>query len=157
MTTSGRAHVDQYSPGLHSQYPCPHSEPQLTPTTPGDPPVPTGKSSPGFCGVTALCWVPVHVVSVCIHKSGICFLQSCEALLSFKTKCSGGSSSRSQTLRLGSLMWRLELSLLWVILCNTVFFSFFFLVCGSPSWPVWDFFFLVVSCSLWDLSSLTRD
>ena len=36
-------------------------------------------------------------------------------------------------------------------------FFFFFLVCGSPRWPGWDFFFLAVSCSLWTLNSLTRD
>ena len=133
MTTSGRAHIDQYSPGLHSQYPCPHSELQLTPTTPGDPPVPTGKSSPGFCGVTALCWVPVHVKS-CVHPLRV------ESLLppvlwssctvggptdeQNKTQCSGGSYSWCQTLRLEKLMWGSELSLLWEKLCCIITFQF---------------------------------
>ena len=47
--------------GLCYQCPCSHSELHSTPASPGDPPKPLGKSSPGSYGVTALCWVPVHV------------------------------------------------------------------------------------------------
>ena len=54
METPGRAHAQEFSFG-------PHSEPQPTPTSPGDPTVPAGRSGPGSYGVTALPQVPVHV------------------------------------------------------------------------------------------------
>ena len=44
--------------GLHHQCSCPHSEPQLTPASSGDPPRPAGRSGPGSYGVIALSWVP---------------------------------------------------------------------------------------------------
>ena len=56
-----------------------------------------------------------------------------EAPLTFKAKCSGGSSSQFQIPILGSLTWGSELSLLWENLCDIII-----LVCGSPTWWVWD-------------------
>ena len=47
--------------GICHQRPCLHSEPQLTPTSPGYPLRPAGRSNSGFYGVTALSWVPVHM------------------------------------------------------------------------------------------------
>ena len=56
-------------------------------------------------------------------------------LLAFKAKCSGGSF-QCQTLRLGSLPWDLELSLLWESLCDTIIFP----VCGLPTqWLGFDY------------------
>ena len=74
MATSRRAHTNQYSLGLCHQSPCPLSEPQLTPTSPGDPLWLVGRSSPGSYGVTTLCWVPVYVRScVCPPRWRLCF------------------------------------------------------------------------------------
>ena len=53
MATFRGAHVDDYSGRLCHQRPCPHSEPKLTPTTPGD--------CKPTCRVAALPWVSVHV------------------------------------------------------------------------------------------------
>lgn len=60
METPGRAHSNKYSLGPCHQYLCPHSEPQLTPSSPGNPPRSTIRSLSGSFGVTALPWVPVH-------------------------------------------------------------------------------------------------
>ena len=116
--------------GLFHQCPCSHSEPQLTPASPGDPPRPAGRSCPGSCGVTALPWVPVHM-KPCVHTPRVESLfplvlcSSCtQALLAFKAKCSGSSSSQCQTSRLGSLTWGSEVSLLWENLCDTIIFQF---------------------------------
>ena len=40
---------------------CPHSEPQPIPASQRDPLRPVRRCGPGFCGVTALPWIPVHV------------------------------------------------------------------------------------------------
>ena len=116
--------------GICHQCPCLHSEPQLTPTSPGDPPRPTGGSGPGSYGVTALPWVPVHM-KPCVHPPRVESLfppilwSSCtQALLAFKAKCSGGSSFWCQMPSLGSLTWGLELSLLRENLCNIIIFHF---------------------------------
>ena len=47
-----------------------------------------------------------------------------QALLAFKAKCSGVSTSQCQTLRLGSLRWISELSLLGKKLCERIIFYF---------------------------------
>ena len=57
--------------GLCHHCPCPHSEPQLTPTSPGDPPRSVGRSGPGFYRVIALLWVSVHRTTCVSSKSGI--------------------------------------------------------------------------------------
>ena len=116
--------------GLCLQCPCPHSEPQLTPTSLGDPPRPAGRSGSGSYVVTALPWVPVHVKPY-VHLSRVesLFLSvlcsSCtQAPKAFKAKCSGGYSFQCQTPRLGSLMGSSELSLLWENLCDIIIFQF---------------------------------
>ena len=85
--------------GLCQQCPCLHSEPELTPISPGDLPRPASGFGPGSYGVTALPWVPVHVKS-CVHLPRVKSLfppvlcSSCtQASLAFKAKCFGGSSS----------------------------------------------------------------
>ena len=65
---------------LSHQCPCPHCEPQLTPTSPGDPPRPAGWSGPGFYGVTTLPRVPCTWNLVCaLQELSFCFPQSCAA------------------------------------------------------------------------------
>ena len=46
---------------LYYQSPCPHSDLQPPPSSPGDPPRLLGRSNPGSYGGTALCFIPVHV------------------------------------------------------------------------------------------------
>ena len=122
---------------LHHQCPCPHSEPRLCPASLGDPPWPTGTSSPGSRGITAFCWIPVHVKScVCLPRmeslfSPVLWSSSTQVSLAFKAKCYGGSSSFCQTLRL----WGLELSFLCENLWDTVIFQF---VCHpSSGYGIW--------------------
>lgn len=50
MATSRRAHT--IPSGLCHQYPCPHTESQLTPASPGDSLRPAGRPGPGSCGVS---------------------------------------------------------------------------------------------------------
>ena len=85
--------------GLHYQCLCPHSGLQPTLTSPGDPPRPLGRSSPGSYGGTAFCCILVHVRS-CVHPPRVESLfpptlwSFCtQALLGFKAKCFEGSSS----------------------------------------------------------------
>ena len=115
--------------GLCHQCPCPHSEPQPTPASPGEPPRPAGRSGPGSYGVTALPWVPVHM-KPCVHPPRVESLfppvvwSSCTQVpLAFKPKCSEGSSSQCQTPRLESLTWGSDLSLLWENLCDIIIFQ----------------------------------
>ena len=81
--------------GICHQWPCPTSEPQPSPASPGDPPRPTGRSGPGSYGVTALPWVPVHMKPcVCPLRVESLFpsvlWSSCtQAPLASKVKCSG--------------------------------------------------------------------
>ena len=64
---------------------CPHNEPQPTPASPGDPPRPVSRFSPGSYGVTALPWVPVHVKAcVCPPRVESLFPQSCGGALALK-------------------------------------------------------------------------
>ena len=93
--------------GLCHQYPCPHSEPQSSPTSQGDPPRLTDRSGLGSNGVIALHCLLVHV-KTCVYPPRMEFLfppvlwSSCiEAPLAFKIKCSVGSSSRYQILQTG--------------------------------------------------------
>ena len=53
-----------------------------------------------------------------------------QALLAFRAKCSGSSSSQSRTPRLGSAMWGLDPSFIGGHLCN---FNYLLLV-DSPAW-----------------------
>ena len=116
--------------GVCHQCPFPHSEPQLTPTSPGDALRPTGKSGPGSYGVTALVWVPVYM-KPCVRPPRVeslflpfLWIPCTQAPLASKAKCSEGSSSQCQTPRLGSLIWGSELSLLWENLCDVIIFQF---------------------------------
>ena len=112
------------------QCPYPHSEPHLTPTSPGDLLKCLSRSSPGFCGVIALCWVPVHV-KLCVCSPwvesvfSLVLGSSCaQSPLAFKANCSGSSSSRCQTQRLGNLASSSEFSLQWENLCVIIILQF---------------------------------
>ena len=138
--TSRRAHMPMSTPCyLCYQCPCPHSESQPLPASPGDPPRPAGRSGPGLYGVTAFSLGLGAHESLCVpSKSGVSVSPSPVKFLwssptGFKAKCSGGSPSQCQTPRLGSLMWGSELSLLWENLCDIIIFQF-----GLPTWRVRD-------------------
>ena len=133
--------------GLCYQCCCLHSELQPSPASPGDPPRPLGRSSPGSYGVTALCWVQVLVVP-CVHPPRVESLfppalwGSCpQDPLVFKAKCSGGSSSRCQTLRLS---WRVIF--MWecpCVACMGLNFFSFWLQCLFSVWMSATSFFSV--------------
>ena len=142
--------------GLHYHCPCPHSKPQPTPTSPGYPPIFIWRYSPGPCGVTIFCWIPVYVKPCfCPPSIESLFLpvlwSSCPLLLlAFKAKCFGDDCSYCHTL--GSLMWGSELSYLWENLCD-IFFRF---MDHSPSaYEIWSCHESVPPfISLWLLSFL---
>ena len=74
---------------------APTVEPQVTPTSPGDPLRPSGSSGPISCWVTVLPWVPVSM-KPCVHHPNMESLfplvlwSSCtQGLLAFKAKCFG--------------------------------------------------------------------
>ena len=99
MEDSRGAHADDYSLRPLLPVSFPHSEPQSTPASPGDPLKSTGRSGPYFYGGPALPWDPVHM-KPCMCPPSVGFLfppvlqSSCtQALLVFNAKCSGGSSS----------------------------------------------------------------
>ena len=151
------------SRGLCHQCSCPNSEPKPTP-----PPQETFQ----------YLWVGLAQSSV---ESLLCAGSLCMSYLCASTGVESASLSpvellyaspavlqnqilwrllpRSQTLRLGSLMWRLELSLLVRSSAIQPFFLFlnFWVTHLASMGFLFFFFFLAVSCSLWDLSSLTRD
>ena len=109
METSRSAYADQYSLRPLQPVSLLPSELQPTRASPGDLPRPLGRSSPGSFGDTALCWVPVHM-RPCVRPLGMESLypstllgSHTQAPLAFKAKCSGGSSSRCQSL---TLCWR---------------------------------------------------
>ena len=113
----------------HCQCLCPCSEPQLPPASTGDPPILSGKSGSVSYEVTAFIpWVLVRVRPyVCLPRVEFLFppvlWNSCDqTLLAFKARFTGGSSSRCQTPRLGSLTWGSELSLLWENFCGIIIF-----------------------------------
>ena len=81
---------------------CPHSEPNSTHHPPGDSLSTAVRSAPGSYGVTVLLYILVHKKPCVCSPRGVSFLpvlwSSCaEALLTFKARCSGGSSSWCQT------------------------------------------------------------
>ena len=84
--------------GLHHQCPCPHSEPQLTPTSPEDPPRSEGMSGPGSYGVTRSQRTQNLVCA--LQEWSFCFLCSpcTQALLAFKIKCFGALSPSARPL-----------------------------------------------------------
>ena len=105
--------------------PCSCGEPQLPPTSAGDPPTLAGSSGSvllwGHCSFfrvlmhTLLCVCPPRVESL----FPTVLSKSCNQIpLAFKVWFSGNSSSRCWTPRLGSLMWGSEPSLQWVDFCD---------------------------------------
>ena len=119
------------------QYPCPCSEPQLPPTSAGDPPTLVGRSASVSYRVTApSSWVLVHtLLCVCPPRVGCLFppvlAKSCNQIpLAFKVRFSGNSSSCCRTPRLGSLTWGSEPSLQWVDFCGVSVLQF---VSHTPS------------------------
>ena len=98
------------------------------PVFPGDPPRTALRSDPDGYGFFALSWDPVHI-NAYVHLSSaeslfppVLWHFCAQAPLPLNTKCSGGSS-QFQISRPGNLMWGLELSLLWLNLCNIVTFQ----------------------------------
>ena len=137
-----RAHTDQYSEPSTTSVLSPtvsHSQPLPHHGTLQDPQVGLAQAPME----SLLCaGSPVHVKS-CVHPPRVESLfppvlwSSCtQALLAFKVKCSGGSSSWCQTLRMGSLTWGSELSLLWGNLCDIIIFQF---VCHPPAGMGFDY------------------
>ena len=139
-----RPHADHIPWGLCHQCPCPHSEPQLTHCLPRRPSRPAGRSIPGSCGVTSLCWVPVHTKS-CVCSPGV------ESLV---------SPSRVELLH--SIPAGLESQELWGLLLlrpdpqagepdvglriltpvgEPLPYNYF-PVCWSPTWRVWNLIIL---------------
>ena len=109
---------------------CPCIEPQQPPTSAGDPAIPAGRSGPGSYEVTGFFpWV-VHT-RPCVPPLRVEFLfppvlwSSCnQTPLAFTARFSQGSSSRCQTLSLGSLTWGSKLSLLWQSFCGIIILQF---------------------------------
>ena len=127
-------HADECS--LIYQAPESVSPGWATATSPGDPPRPADRSSPGFCQITAFALGPVHVrFCVCTLRVKSLFppflWNSCnQAPLAFKAKCSGGSSSPCQTPGLGVESDRLRtLTSLGELLQYN-----YSLVCGLHTW-----------------------
>ena len=111
---------------------CPCSEPQLPPTSAGDPPILAGRSGPLFLGITAFLppgsWCAWDFVCA-LQEWSFCFSQSCgspamKPCWAFKGLISGDSSSCCRAPRLGSLTWGSELSLLWDNFRGIIVFQF---------------------------------
>ena len=131
MVDSRRAHAKEYLPELLLPVSCPHSEPQLPPTSAGDPPTLAGRSGSISYRVTAPSpWVLMHtLLCVCPPRVEPLFpavlSKSCsQILLAFKVWFSGNSSSHCQTPRLGSLTWGSDPSLQCVESCGIIFLQF---------------------------------
>ena len=131
MVASGRAHANGYFAELPGQCPCPCGEPQLPPTSAGDPSILAGRSGPVSYGVTA--FIPLVLLHTRVgvspprveSLSPPVLWKSCDQTqLAFKARFSGDSSSCCQTPRLGSLTWGSELSLLWDNFCGIIVFQF---------------------------------
>ena len=106
--------------GLHHQCPCPHSEPQWAPSSPEDPPGPTGRPSPGsyellLCPGSHCMWSLVCTPRVESLFAPVLWSTCPQAPPAFKAKCSEDSSSWCQSVRLGSLTWGSGLSLHLVV------------------------------------------
>ena len=88
-----------------------------------------GRSGPVSCEVAAFtpgawsAWDLVCVLQECCLFPPVLWSFLDDAPLTFKAKCSEGSSSWCQIPRLVSLMWVSEFSLLWKNLCDTIFQS----------------------------------
>jgi len=92
MVASRGVHTDYYSLGPLPPVSFPHSEPEPTPESQGDPPKPTDRSGPDSYGVTASPWDPMHK-KLWVHPQRVKSLilpvpwSSCtQALLAFNTK-----------------------------------------------------------------------
>ena len=125
MADSGRAHAKEYFPELLLPVSLSLGEPQLPPTSAGDPSTLAGRSgsvSPqGHCSFpwvqmrTLLCVCPPRVESLFPPV----LPKSCNQIqLAFKVWFSRNSSSHCRTPRLGSLMWVSEPSLQWMDFCG---------------------------------------
>ena len=111
--------------------PFPHSEPQPPPTSAREAPTLAGRSHSVSYGVTALsprvlmctllCECPLTVESL---FPPVLSMPCNQIPLAFKVWFSGNSSSRFQTLRLGSLMWGSEPLLQWVDFCGIIVLQF---------------------------------
>ena len=101
------------------------SEPQPSPTSTGDAPIPAGRSGPGSHEAIAFFpWVLVHTGTVELLFPPVIWGSWDQTPWAFKARFSGGSSFCCQAPRLGSLMWGSELSLLWENLCDIIIFQF---------------------------------
>ena len=154
LAASRGAHTNQYFPvRLSPKCLWPHSEPQL-PTSPGDPPNQQVGLAQAPMKSLLFLWVPEHL-RPCGHPPRVEFLlhpvlwSSCgQALMTFKAKCSGSTSSWCQTPRLGSLTWGSELSFLQENLCDMIIFqsvghppggygTWFYHECAPPAISLW--------------------
>ena len=100
------------------------------PVLPEDPPRTTGRSDPDSYGVSALPREPIHMKACGVFhfKSGVSIFPSLMELLCISPagpQCQmlQGLLLPCQNPRGGNLMWGLELSLLWVSLCDIVTFQ----------------------------------
>lgn len=120
---------------------CPHSQLQLTTSTPGDPSRPIGMSRPGSYAVTVFFCVLVCIeIEVFPPRVESLFLpvlwSSCtQAPLAFKFKYSGVSFSLCQTLQLwGILIQGSELSRISKNLCD----KYNYLCCPTSGYGIWS-------------------
>ena len=107
----------------------PSQQATFTPVFRGCPPRTAVRFDPDSYEDFALPWDPVHM-KFCVHllRMGSPFppvpWSSCtQAPLAFNARCSRGSFSQCQIPTRESLMWGSELSLLYVILCDTITFQ----------------------------------
>ena len=110
--------------GLHYPCPCPHSEPQPTPISPGDPPRPTGRSRPGSYGVIACALGRSAHENLCAPSSPVQLLHSCPTGLQSQMLWGLLTIPGPQA---GELTWGSELS------CGSEMYNYL-PVCGSSSW-----------------------
>ena len=128
----------------HHQCLCPHSEPQLPPTSPGDPPRPAGRSGPSSYEKLLFPLVAVHT-RLCVCPTRVEFLfppvlwSSCDqAPLAFKAKCSGELLLLMPDIQAGEL----DMGLGTLIPVGKPLQYNYFPVCGLPTSWVWDLILL---------------